>query len=396
MRVALLAAGSRGDYQPVMAVGQRLRARGHDVGVTATREYADLVAAAGLRPEIVDVDAMAYYREHLARHGMPLELRDQLEMLQGLATHMAPAVLERLRLMRGSYDGVVTTAMTAGWPGLSGWTPARAVLMMFVPALPSLRGDASLFSVVEGRSWRNLAAASRALPAAVRLVAPHPRATLGMARMSAFVAHSPRLVGTGRVAGRRVRAVGYPFGEPAPGAALAPQLEAWLDEGPPPLYVGMGSHTLPAVREVLGHAVQAAGARGLRVVLQAGSGLDDLDPAHVHVVGDVPHELLLPRTAAVVHHGGAGTTASALRAGRPQVVVPFTMDQPFFARRVHEIGVAAAPVPASQATVERLRTALRQALDEEVVRRAGVEADLVSREDGVGGAVVEIERALGG
>ncbi|WP_122263511.1 glycosyltransferase [Ornithinimicrobium cerasi] len=394
MRIALLAAGSRGDYQPVVAVGRRLAARGHDVGVTATREYADLVTSAGLQAELVHVDAMAYYREHLARHGMPVELRPQLRMLQGLAHHMAPAVLDRLHQMRGSYDGVVTTAMTAGWPGLSGWR-VRPVLMMFVPALPSLRGDASLFSVVEGRSWRNLRAALGALPTAVRLVAPHPRALLGMASTRAFVAHTPRLVATGRVAGRQVRCVGYPFPDLPPGAALPGPLAAWLDEGEPPVYVGMGSHTLPAVRQVLEASVRAAGELGMRVVLQAGSGLEDgLDPTLVRPVNDVPHALLLPRTSAVVHHGGAGTTASALLSGRPEVVVPFTMDQPFFARRLHEIGVAAPPVPAPRVSTPALRTALERAFAPEVVRRAREEAAAVAQEDGAGAAATAIEAAL--
>ena len=394
MRIALLAAGSRGDYQPVVAVGRRLQARGHEVGVTATREYAELVTSAGLRAELVDVDAMAYYREHLEREGMPAELRPQLRMLQGLARYMAPAVLDRLGRMRGSYDGVVTTAMTAGWPGLAGWR-VRSVLMMFVPALASLRGDASMFSVVEGRSWRNLAAALAPLPTAVRLVAPHPRAALGMARSAAFVAHSPRLVRTGWVAGRRVRCVGYPFPDLEPDAQLPAPLAAWMEEGPPTAYVGMGSHTLPTVRRVLASAVEAATGRGLRVVLQAGSGLEhDLDPTLVRTVSDVPHALLLPRTAVVVHHGGAGTTASALLSGRPQVVVPFTMDQPFFARRVHEIGVGAAPVPAPDASPAALGRAFERALSPDVVGRAAEEGRLVSREDGAGGAAAEIERAL--
>src|SRR5690606_8691534 len=134
---------------------------------------------------------------------------------------------------------------------------------------------------------------------------------------------------------------------------------------------------------------------GLRVVLQGGSGLEDELGPDVRVVDDVPHELLFPRTAAVVHHGGAGTTAQALRSGRPQVVVPFTMDQPFFARRVHEIGVGSAPVPAGSAS----RTAFRQALTASqaaaVVRRAEEEARTAALEDGVTGAAGEIENALG-
>lgn len=395
MRIALLAAGSRGDYQPVLAVGQELLARGHEVGVTATREFVGLVETAGLRPEPVDVDAMAYYRDQLGAHGMPTDLAGQLRMLRGLAELLAPSVRRRLEDMRPRYDGLVLTAMTAGWPALAGWPRAPRVLMMFVPALPTTWGDTSMFSVVPGRSWRNLTAALKVLPTAVRLVAPDPRAALSMGTAPAFVAHSPRLITPRRVAGRQVRAVGYPFPPLPADATLDPDLAAWLDDGPAPVFVGLGSHTLPAVRTVLSQAVEAAADLDLRVVLQGGSGLEDELGPEVRVVDDVPHELLFPRAAAVVHHGGAGTTAQALRSGRPQVVVPFTMDQPFFARRVHEIGVGSAPVPAGSAS----RTAFRQALTASqaaaVVRRAEEEARTAALEDGVTGAAVEIENALG-
>src|SRR5699024_9378933 len=131
VRIALLAAGSRGDYQPVLAVGQELLARGHQVGVTATREFVGLVEAAGLRPEPVDVDAMAFYREQLGTHGMPTDLAGQLRMLRGLAELLAPSVRRRLADMRPRYDGLVLTAMTAGWPALAGWPRAPRALMMF-------------------------------------------------------------------------------------------------------------------------------------------------------------------------------------------------------------------------------------------------------------------------
>ncbi|MGC5585282.1 glycosyltransferase [Ornithinimicrobium sp. W1665] len=365
------------------------------MGVTATREFVGLVEAAGLAPEPVDVDAMAYYRDQLAVHAMPTDLGGQLRMLRGLAELLAPSVRRRLEDMRPRYDGLVLTAMTAGWPALAGWPRAPRVLMMFVPALPTTWGDSSMFSVVPGRSWRNLAAAVRILPTAVRLVAPDPRAALSMGTAPAFVAHSPRLVTPRRVAGRQVRAVGYPFRELPDGASLDPGLAAWLDAGPAPVYVGLGSHTLPSVRAVLSDAVAAASDLGLRVVLQGGSGLEEGLGPDVRVVEDVPHELLFPRTATVVHHGGAGTTAQALRSGRPQVVVPFTMDQPFFARRVHEIGVGPPPVPASSATRTAFREALAGAGRRPVLERAAAEAAAVAVEDGVSGAVARIEAALG-
>lgn len=421
MRIALLAAGSRGDYQPVIAVGQGLAARGHEVGVTATSDFVGMVEAGGLRAEEIRVDLMRHYREDvLTGGGMPENLHGQLGMIGDMARLIVPEVARTMRDLVGRYDGFVTTALTATWPGLLG-AGQRQVLMMFVPALPSVWGDTSLFSVTPGRSARNLVAGWRGLRSAMGAVAPgvepgtagitardRRRAGLRMMTSPAFVATTPQLVTPRRVAGRRVRVVGYPFLDAAAGQTLPDELEAFLADGTPPVFVGLGSHTVPAVREAIRSTVDAARGLGRRVVVMRGSGLEDEGDDDVVFVGDVPHDLLFPRTAAVVHHGGAGTSAVALRAGRPQVVVPFTMDQPFFARRLHEIGVAAPPVPAVDAArssgtgdsrtlapgVDLMRGALVRALEPGVAQRAEEVAAEVRRQDGVTGAVGMIERAL--
>jgi sterol 3beta-glucosyltransferase len=415
MRIALLAAGSRGDYQPLVAVGRALAERGHDVGVTATTDYVDLVHAGGLRAEEVRMDLMRRYRDEvLAGDGMPAGLHGQLGMIGEMARVLAPEVRRTMRELTPRYDGFVTTALTATWPSLFGDGRRRPqVLMMFVPALPSRWGDSSLFSVVPGRSLANLVAGLRGVRSAMGAVGPgaepgtagirprdRRRAALRMATTPAFVASTPHLVTPRRVAGREVRVVGYPYLDTPPGTMLPAEVDAFLSTGPPPVFAGLGSHTLPAVRDALRSTVDAALDLGRRVLVMRGSGLEDERgyDERVAFVGDVPHDLLFPRTAAVVHHGGAGTSAVALRAGRPQVPVPFTMDQPWFARRLHEIGVAAAPVPADVAGGpsgrERMRAALSQALAPEVVDRARLVAEEVRLEDGVAGAVAEIEAAL--
>ena len=405
MRIAILAAGSRGDYQPALAVARGLQARGHEVGVTATSDFVPMVSGAGVRAEEVEVDVMRYYRDHGLRNGMPTGLLGQIDLLGEVARVMAPAVRETLTDLWPRYDAVVTTAMSSAWPGLIGeLTPKPRVLMMFLPAAPSLWGDASLFSVREGWSVHNLLAGWGAMRASIELVTNVPgvpaaqrrRALAQLVTAPVFVANTAQIVTPRRVAGRRIRCTGYPFLDVHAGTVLPTHVEEFLGAGPPPIYAGLGSHTVPAVREALRQAVEAALALGHRAVVQRGSGLEDQGEyaERVLFVEDVPHELLFPRVAVVVHHGGAGTTAQALRAGRPQVVLPFTMDQPFFARRVHEIGVGASPVPTTEVSTARLRAALAQALAPQVRARAESVGRVVSGEDGVGGAVAVIEQAL--
>lgn len=149
-------------------------------------------------------------------------------------------------------------------------------------------------------------------------------------------------------------------------------LQQFLDAGEPPVYVGFGSMGMQQQLVGAGEAtIHAARAHGRRVVMQrgwAGLGLVD-DAKDCFIVGEVNQQALFARCAAVVHHGGAGTTTTVTRAGRPQVVVPQVVDQPYFAGRVAELGIGAAhdgPVP----TFESLSAALKIALADETGSRA--------------------------
>jgi sterol 3beta-glucosyltransferase len=192
------------------------------------------------------------------------------------------------------------------------------------------------------------------------------------------------------------RLTGYWFlDDPAP---LPPDLEAFLESGPPPFVVGfsslVGRDPGARTRTVL----EALTAVGERAVLVAGwGGLDGSAlPAglrgRVHVTAAAPFERLFPRALAVVHHGGAGTTAEALRAGVPSLVVPFFGDQPFWGARVAALGVGPAPIPQARLEPAGLRRALERLRDDAGMRAAA--ADLGARlraEDGVAVAVGALE-----
>ncbi|MUN37946.1 glycosyltransferase [Actinomadura sp. NEAU-AAG5] len=163
---------------------------------------------------------------------------------------------------------------------------------------------------------------------------------------------------------------------------LPADLEAFLDAGEPPVYVGFGSMAAYAPKGIARVAIEASRAHGRRVVLARGwadlAPVDDL--ADCFAVGEVNQQALFPRVAAVVHHGGAGTTGTAARAGAPQVVVPQIADQPSWAARVAELGIGAAH-EGREPTVESLSAALALALAPETRERAGAVA-AASRTDG--------------
>ena len=162
---------------------------------------------------------------------------------------------------------------------------------------------------------------------------------------------------------------------------LPAELVAFLQAGPPPVYVGFGSMPMQAAREAGRLALEAIRAQGRRaVVLRGWADLAALDPREdCLVVGEVNQQLLFRQVAAVVHHGGAGTTIAAARAGAPKLVVPQIADQPYWARQVSRLGIGAAGDPAP--TFESLSAALATALSAETRSRAAAVAGTI-RPDG--------------
>ncbi|MBZ4321058.1 glycosyltransferase [Streptomyces huiliensis] len=162
---------------------------------------------------------------------------------------------------------------------------------------------------------------------------------------------------------------------------LPTELEAFLDAGAPPVYVGFGSMAAHAPEGIARVAVEACRAQGRRMVFARGwAGLAPADAADCLVVGEVNQQALFRRVAAVVHHGGAGTTTTAARAGAPQVVVPRIADQPYWAARVAELGIGVA-LDAPAPTAASLSAALATALTPETAARARAVAGTV-RADG--------------
>ena len=114
------------------------------------------------------------------------------------------------------------------------------------------------------------------------------------------------------------------------------------------------------------------------------------------VVDSVPHSWLFPRMAALVHHGGAGTTAEGLRAGVPTVIVPFVFDQPFWGARVESMGLGPDPIPQKKLTADRLAEAIRIAVtDPDIRRRARACGEAIRAEDGKGNAMKIVQRYFG-
>jgi UDP:flavonoid glycosyltransferase YjiC (YdhE family) len=179
---------------------------------------------------------------------------------------------------------------------------------------------------------------------------------------------------------------------------LAPELERFLDQGPPPIVFTLGSAAVLQGEDFYAASLEAAGRLGRRAVLLVGpdaaarwaerTGPDAL------AVGYAPHSRLFPRAAAIVHHGGMGTTAQALRAGRPQLVVPFYADQPDNAARLVRLRVART-VPNRRYTARRATVELSSLLEDRAYAQAAASvSETVREEDGAAEAAAAIIEVL--
>lgn len=174
-------------------------------------------------------------------------------------------------------------------------------------------------------------------------------------------------------------------------AAMPAEVEAFLSDGPPPVYMGLGSATVAEPDEVSAALLGAARDVGVRVLLSGGwAGLAEVGngaSAQVLAVGELPHDRVFGGCSAVVHHAGAGTAQTALAAGAVAVSLPLWGDQPFWARRLHALGVAPAPVPRAKWSRSRIAAALARAVGEPWrLDRAHAAAAAMATEAGAAGA----------
>ncbi|HRI71652.1 MAG TPA: glycosyltransferase, partial [Polyangium sp.] len=197
--------------------------------------------------------------------------------------------------------------------------------------------------------------------------------------------------------GNQVEVTGFWFTDEPTDWTPPKALEEFLAAGSKPVCIGFGSMSQTAPEEATRLVLDAVARSGVRAVLLSGWGrLEAKERSdQVFQAEHLPHSWLYPRTRAIVHHGGAGTTAAALRAGVPEIVVPFHGDQFYWAKLVHDLGLGPEGIARTRLSAERLARALRTAVDDlEMARRAADMGARVRAEDGVGRAVQAMERIV--
>ena len=198
---------------------------------------------------------------------------------------------------------------------------------------------------------------------------------------------SPALIPRPKDWGSHIGISGFYFLDLATNYTPPEDLKAFLEAGPPPVYIGFGSIVVDdpnAMTEMIFDAVRKTGQRALVSKGWGGFGADQIGiPEGVFMLGNCPHDWLFQQVSCVVHHGGAGTTAAGIKAGRPTVVVPFFGDQPFWGSMVARAGAGPDPVPYKQLNADKLAESILHAIRPESLERAAELRNQITHETGV-------------
>lgn len=411
--VLILAIGSRGDVAPMAVLAGALVRRGVPARVVALAEYADLVAEHGAGFVGVPgrlADALAAARTPLGRFALASPAGQGVALNRWVASFAAPladAVLDAAR----PDEPVLTTLLTRDVAtALAEASGRRVATVVYTGQLPTVQRESHFFASWFGRwatynrwgtrlNWQiasNLGSpAGRAVRRRLGLALPSAAAATAAAdRHPVIVAASPTLVPPAPDWPAGTHQTGY-LGEPPtgyePDAALADFLAA-----DPAVYVGFGSLTGGTGYD-LALLVEASERAGRRLVTPAPPGTAPGRVTHsVWAIGSLPYTWLFGQCAAVVHHGGAGTTQEGLRAGVPSAALPIIADQPYHGSRLHQLGVGPAPLAARRLTATRLAALLRDLTDGPNAAgyrtRAASVAARMRAEDGVTATLALLDR----
>ncbi|KAJ3678573.1 hypothetical protein LUZ60_002376 [Juncus effusus] len=411
MNIVILIVGTRGDVQPFVAIGKRLQDYGHRVRLATHANFKEFVLTAGLEfyPLGGDPKVLAGYmvKNKGFLPSAPSEIPIQRKQIKDIISSLLPACRDPDVDTGIAFkpDAIIANPPAYGHIHVAEalkvpihifftmpWTPTSE----FPHPLSRVKQPAGYrlsYQIVDSMIWlgiRGMINDFRKKRLKLRPVTYLSGAQGSTSDVPHGYIWSPHLVPKPKDWGPKIDVVGFCFLDLASDYEPPVELVKWLQAGDRPLYIGFGS--LPVqepekMTEIIVRALEKTGQRG--IINKGWGGLGNLkEPKDfVYLLDNVPHDWLFLQCKAVVHHGGAGTTAAGLKASCPTTIVPFFGDQPFWGDRVHERGLGPSPIPIDQFGLDKLVDAIKFMLDPKVKEKAVEVAEAMQSEDGVNGAV---------
>jgi sterol 3beta-glucosyltransferase len=410
MKITILTYGSRGDIQPFIALARGLQKNGHQVKLAAPHRFADFVAGHGVSfvPLAGDPEEISRRFTDAGNNALKVvrTIREYVTSIAPDVSRDAFAACDDADLIVHSFlftTGGHSLAYVRGIPDVSIQTfpifaPTRAYPPVALSSLPT--GALSYFGHwlntqvfwYGGNSGYNQQRKQHPDLFSFDLFWPFDEKPPRPATPLLF-AVSPTVLPPARDSATRANVVGYFFLDSPSDYQPPAELTRFLEAGPAPICVTFGSMIHRASDRIADFVLRAIRITGQRAIILTGwdgwKGRDSSDD--VLFIESAPHDWLLPHCKAVIHHGGAGTTAAGLRAGIPNIVIPFAGDQAFWGKRVHAIGAGPRPINVKSLTAARLAFALAEAEEDALRNRAQLTGRAIQAEDGVEDAIRVIQ-----
>ncbi|KAF5930614.1 hypothetical protein HYC85_031487 [Camellia sinensis] len=374
LQIVILIVGTRGDVQPFIAIGKRLQDYGHRVRLATHSNFKDFVLTAGL--EFYPLDMVK--NKGFLPSG-PSEIPVQRNQIKDIIYSLLPACKE--------------PDMDSGIPFKADAIIANPPVYGHTHVAEALKVPLHLsYQIVDSLIWlgiRDMVNDLRKKKLKLRPVTYLSGSQGSESNVPYGYIWSPHLVPKPKGDwGHKVDVVGFCFLDLASNYEPPQELVDWLKAGQKPIYIGFGSLPVQQPEKMTQIIVEALETTGQRGIINKGWGGLVAEPKDfVYLLDNCPHDWLFLQCAAVVHHGGAGTTAAGLKAACPTTIVPFFGDQPFWGDRVHARGVGPPPIPVDEFSLTKLVDAISFMLDPKVKERAVELAKAMENEDGVAGAV---------
>lgn len=414
MHITILAHGSRGDIQPYVALATGLSRAGHGVRLACPRRFENMVRRHG-----IEFAPLAGDPTELAKKLSDEVGTNYLKAIRALLAYtlpLAPAVLKDTYRACQDTDGIVHSFImtNAGHEVAVALNIPEISALIFAVFSPTADFPNPMFPDLKlGSIYNKLThylfdflfwMGSRLGYAWIR------RQEQGLPELSGWpfsrrtkppvpiiYGISPELLPQPKDWPSNRLVKGYWFLDSSPGWSPSPDLLSFFEAGPPPVFIGFGSTVTVEAERLTGIALEALEMTGQRGLLLTGWGSMAKRPLSrdVMVIDEAPFDRLFPRMISLVHHGGMGTTAAGLRAGLPAVTIPFTADQPFWGRRLHQLGLGPPPIPYKRLNAERLARAIRTTIENRDMRRRTAELGAkLKAEDGLQSTVQFIEQSF--
>ncbi|KAJ4721477.1 Sterol 3-beta-glucosyltransferase ugt80a2 [Melia azedarach] len=411
LQIVMLIVGTRGDVQPFIAIGKRLQEDGHRVRLATHSNFKEFVMGSGLEffPLGGDPKVLAGYM--VKNKGFlpsgPSEIPIQRSQLKEIIYSLLPACRDPDpdTMVAFKPDAIIANPPAYGHTHVAEALKVPLHIIFTMPWTPTSEFPHPLsrvkqqvanrlsYQIVDSLIWlgiRDIINDFRKKKLKLRPVTYLSGSYGSPLDVPYAYIWSPHLVPKPKDWGTKIDVVGFCFLDLASNYKPPDSLVQWLEAGEKPIYIGFGSLPVQEPEKMTETIVKALETTGQRGIINKGwGGLGNLaEPKDfVYLLDNCPHDWLFLRCLAVVHHGGAGTTAAGLKAACPTTIVPFFGDQPFWGERVHAKKLGPPPIPVDQFSLEKLVDAIKFMLNPQVKTRAVELAKAMENEDGVAGAV---------